>query len=94
MSTQVPSSKAFHGTSIHVTITVAPENAEKFLALLKPCFDAVTAEPECLFFEVFQDPEEPGSFRFVENWSKDKEWLITVCRECNKSLDGGGLIWL
>ena len=29
-------------------------------------------------FQVFHDPEQPGVFRFVENWGKDKEWLIKV----------------
>ena len=80
MSVQPSPSKAFHGISLHVTIVVAPENVEKFLELLKPCFDAVTAEPECMGFEVFHDPEQPGYFRFVEHWTKDKEWLIKVSR--------------
>ena len=69
---------AFRGMSLHVTITVAPENAEKFLENLKPCFDLVAAEPECQYFEVFQSPEQPGRFRFVENWSKDREWFMKV----------------
>ncbi|KAF1851579.1 uncharacterized protein K460DRAFT_37521 [Cucurbitaria berberidis CBS 394.84] len=64
--------------SLHVTITVAPENASKFLELLKPCYDAVTAEPECVFFEVYQNPEVPGEFKFVENWHASKEWIKTV----------------
>jgi quinol monooxygenase YgiN len=64
--------------SLHVTVTVAPENAERFLEALKPAYDAVIAEPECVFFEVFRSPEEPGIFKFVENWNATKEWLITV----------------
>ena len=79
MSAPTHPSKPFYGTSLHVTIVVAPENADKFLELGKPVFDAVTAEPENLFFEVFQDPAQPGYFRFVENWSKDKDWLMNVC---------------
>ena len=78
MSTQLQSAHPFHGISLHVTIVVAPENTDKFLEHMKPCFDAVTAEPECMSFQVFHDPEQPGYFRFVENWSKDKEWLIKV----------------
>ncbi|CAF9927710.1 MAG: hypothetical protein HETSPECPRED_006653 [Heterodermia speciosa] len=76
MSPQLQSSHPFHGISLHVTIVVAPENADKFLESLRPCFDAVTAEPECMSFQVFHDAEQPGYFRFVENWSKDKDWLI------------------
>ncbi len=75
MSAQTPT---FHGISLHVSVTVAPENADKFLAAFKPCFDAVTAEPECTFFEVYRDADTPGRFMWVENWSKDKEWFFKV----------------
>ena len=78
MSTHIQDSHAFHGISLQVSITVAPENIDKFLAALKPCYDAVTAEPECTFFEVFHDMDTPGRFRFVENWSKSKEWFLKV----------------
>lgn len=76
MSTQVQNSHSFHGISLHVTITVAPENIDKFLEALRPCYEAVIAEPDCTFFEVFQDPEKPGRFRFVENWTKAKDWFM------------------
>ena len=73
-----PKPYEFNGTSLHVTVTVAPENIDKFLAAFKACFDAVTAEPECTYFEVFQDSDTPGRFKWVENWSKDKEWFFKV----------------
>jgi len=66
--------------SLHVTIQVAPENAEAFLAALRPTWAGCSSEPECLFFDVFQDPKTPGLFRFVELWSKDREWFETVYR--------------
>ena len=64
--------------SFHIKITVAPENAEKFLAALKPVFEGFAAEPECTYFEVFQDPENPGTFRLVENWNATKEQIFEV----------------
>ncbi|KAF2470908.1 uncharacterized protein BDR25DRAFT_303506 [Lindgomyces ingoldianus] len=64
--------------SLHVTITIAPENVTKFLEALKPAYDAVIAEPECTFFEVYQSAEEPGVFKFVENWKATREWMINV----------------
>jgi quinol monooxygenase YgiN len=64
--------------SLHVHITVAPENAELFLSHLKPCYDVVSAEPECIFFEVFQNPAAPGDFKFVETWNASPEWFQTV----------------
>ncbi len=77
MSVQ-PSNAPSNGISLHVTITIAPENVEKFLDACKPVFDVVTAEPECLFFEIFQDAENPGRLKWVEDWSKDKEWFFKV----------------
>ncbi|KAI0896610.1 hypothetical protein F4806DRAFT_433210 [Annulohypoxylon nitens] len=63
-------------TSVHVTVHVAPENVEKFLAAFKKIFDVVAAEPECLFFEVYKSAEEPGKISWVENWGKDMQWLM------------------
>lgn len=64
--------------SLHVKITVAPENIQKFLDALKPAYDAVVAEPENTLFEVYQDPANPGAFKFVENWNASLEWLRDV----------------
>lgn len=64
--------------SLHVTIQVAPHNVDAFLEALRPCWAGCVAEEENLFFDVFQDPETPGRFHFVELWSKDKEWFFEV----------------
>jgi quinol monooxygenase YgiN len=45
---------------------------------LRPCWAGCVAEKENLFFDVFQDPETPGLFRFVELWSEDKKWFFEV----------------
>ncbi|KAI2624910.1 hypothetical protein GGR54DRAFT_541197 [Hypoxylon sp. NC1633] len=65
-----------NGISLHVTVHIAPENVERFLAAFKDIFDLVSAEPECSFFEVYKSVEEPGKISWVENWSKDRQWLI------------------
>jgi hypothetical protein len=76
MATTLPTE--FYGMSMSVTVTVAPENVEKFLALFKPAYEAVSAEPECTAFEVHYDPQNPGVFHWVEGWSKDVAWLMAV----------------
>lgn len=65
--------------TLFVTITVSPENIEKFKEAHRPVWKACSEEPECLLFDVFQDSEVPGRFRFVEVWSKGKEWFEKVC---------------
>ena len=74
---QTPSQE-FHGLSLHVTVTVAPENVDKFLDHLRPAYEAVAAEPECTFFEVYISSDQPGVLRWVEGWSKDRKWLLEV----------------
>ncbi|KAI1177136.1 hypothetical protein F4777DRAFT_216338 [Nemania sp. FL0916] len=64
------------GWSLHVTVYIAPENVDRFLAAFKPVFNKVVAEPECLFFEMYQSPQEPGKISWVENWSKSPEWFL------------------
>ena len=74
------------GISLHLTITVAPEKSEEFLSHFKPIFDVVTAEADCTYFEVFQNPSQPGTFQIVENWSRDLDWFMTVCVSPSLSL--------
>jgi len=62
--------------TLHVTIKVAPHNVQNFLDALRPCWECCIQEPENLFFDVYHSPSEPGVFRFVEVWSKDREWFV------------------
>ncbi|KAH8602389.1 hypothetical protein B0O99DRAFT_499742 [Bisporella sp. PMI_857] len=64
--------------SVHITITVAPENVDKFLEALRPTFEAVTREPLNTFFEVYHDPKKPGVFKLVEHWDADVGYMMGV----------------
>ncbi|KAF1993400.1 hypothetical protein P154DRAFT_527776 [Amniculicola lignicola CBS 123094] len=64
--------------SLHVKVTVAPENREIFLAEFKKVYDLVVLEPECTFFELYENKDEPGAFKWVENWNATREWLMSV----------------
>jgi len=64
--------------TLFVTFQVAPENIEKFKEAHRPVWKACSEEPECLLFDVFQDPDQSGRFRFVEVWSKGREWFEKV----------------
>jgi quinol monooxygenase YgiN len=54
--------------SVHMTVFVAPENVDKLLEAFKPIFELVSAEDDCIFFELYQDPASPGTLSWVENW--------------------------
>lgn len=61
--------------TVFVTFQIQPTKIEEFKAAHRPVWAACAAEPECLFFDVFQDPEKPGRFRFVEVWNETREWF-------------------
>lgn len=56
------------GFSLHATVHIAPENVAKFFDACKPVFYLVSAEPECLYFEIYQDPASLGTITWIENW--------------------------
>ncbi|KAF2462779.1 uncharacterized protein BDR25DRAFT_247797, partial [Lindgomyces ingoldianus] len=61
--------------TLFVTFHIHPHLIPTFLSAHRPVWAACTPEPECLLFDVFQDPSRPGRFRFVEVWSRDREWF-------------------
>ena len=56
------------GISVHLTFTVDPSNVDKFFEHFRPVYEAVIAEPECTFFEVYKAPDNAGEIHAVENW--------------------------
>ncbi|KAI1118071.1 hypothetical protein F5Y14DRAFT_400990 [Nemania sp. NC0429] len=64
-----------YGMSLHVTVHVAPENAVAFFEAFIPVFEKAKDEPECISFEVYQDPEDPGTISWVEDWTKSPDWF-------------------
>lgn len=87
------SSAPSRGFSLHVNITIDPSNMDEFLAALKPCYEAVVAEPHCTYFEVFHSQDAPGAFRFVENWTESKEWFLEVRKCFSFCCYGGFRLW-
>ncbi|KAI5363748.1 hypothetical protein Slin14017_G057120 [Septoria linicola] len=52
--------------TLFVTFKIQPDRIEEFKEAHRPVWAACAAEPECLFFDVFQDPQAPGTFRFEQ----------------------------
>src|SRR5882757_8337522 len=61
--------------TLFVDFYIQPSRIEEFKAAHRPVWAACGAEPECLLFDVFQDPAKPGHFRFVEVWDASREWF-------------------
>ena len=64
-----------YGVTYHLKYKVKPSNIDQFTEALRKCWENTTKEPECLYFEVFHSPSEPDTFRLVEMWDKDSEWM-------------------
>ncbi|RYP37145.1 hypothetical protein DL768_010898 [Monosporascus sp. mg162] len=64
--------------SVHVKVTVDPSNSEAFLKALEPTYKNVIAEPLNIFAEVYKDENNPGVFKFVENWNATLDHMMNV----------------
>lgn len=62
-------SQLLPGLNAQATVTIKEEDVDAFLKELRIIFEKVTAEPECLSFEVYQSMENPGVIHLVETWS-------------------------
>ncbi|KAF2101297.1 hypothetical protein NA57DRAFT_72739 [Rhizodiscina lignyota] len=60
--------------TLFVTFYIDPAKIEEWKEAHRPVWAACACEPECLLFDVFEDPSS-GRFRLVEVWSKDREWF-------------------
>jgi quinol monooxygenase YgiN len=61
---------------LHISFHISPADIPAFLDALRPCWQAFVNEPECLYFDVTQDPQNPGHLRFVEGWDASREWFL------------------
>ncbi|KAL1839911.1 hypothetical protein VTJ49DRAFT_999 [Mycothermus thermophilus] len=66
------------GTTLFLTLHIAPEKLDEFFELFRPLVEKVVAEPECRSFHVYKDPENPGTITIVEHWNATVEWLMNV----------------
>lgn len=63
---------------LQVKVTFNPEDRDTFLKHFKPTYDKVIAEPECAYFFIGENIQEPGVYRWTEGWTKDITWFMTV----------------
>ncbi|KAL9531324.1 putative monooxygenase [Sphaerulina musiva] len=61
--------------TLFITFKIQPDRIEEWKEAHRPVWAETAAEPECLSMDIFQDPKNPGTFRFVETWAKDREWF-------------------
>lgn len=74
----VPAPEETSGFSLIITVTVQPDKYDEWLRLSWETFKLVTAETDCLSFEMFSVPGEPNKVKWVESWSKSLEAVMAV----------------
>lgn len=74
----VPAPEETSGFSLIITVTVQPDKYDEWLRLSWETFKLVTAETDCLSFEMFSVPGEPHKVKWVESWSKSLEAVMAV----------------
>ena len=63
--------------TLFVTFHVKPSYLEEWKEAHRPVWAECAAEPECLFFDIFQSTEKSGEMRLVEVWNQSREWFET-----------------
>lgn len=62
---------------LQIKVTIDPKDRTTFLEHFKPVYEAVVNEPECAYFFIGENAQEPGVFRWTEGWTKDVNWFMT-----------------
>ncbi|OJD34266.1 antibiotic biosynthesis monooxygenase [Diplodia corticola] len=75
-SSSFPQPEKHEGFTLVVSVTIQPDKVDEWLGHFWKAFDRVSAEPECLSFEVFRYPDQPNKVKWVENWSKSVAWFM------------------
>ncbi|KAF8847403.1 hypothetical protein BDZ45DRAFT_681911 [Acephala macrosclerotiorum] len=74
MATLVPAPKV--AFILQVKVTFDPKDRDTFIKYFKPCYDSVIVEPECAYFLIGEDLQQPGVYRWTEGWTKDAAWFM------------------
>lgn len=61
--------------TLFVDFYIHTDRIEEWKTAHRPVWEACAAEPECLYFDVFYNANDPGHFRLVEIWNASQEWF-------------------
>jgi quinol monooxygenase YgiN len=64
--------------TLFVDFFIQPHLIDQWKQGHRPVWAACAHEPNCLLFDVFSDPDDPGHFTLVEVWSATKQWFLEV----------------
>lgn len=62
--------------TLFVDFSIQPHMIDAWKEGHRPVWAACAREPNCLLFDVFEDPEDRGHFTLVEVWQATKQWFL------------------
>jgi len=62
--------------TLFVDFSIQPHMIDAWKEGHRPVWAACAREPNCLLFDVFEDPEDRGHFTPVEVWQATKQWFL------------------
>jgi len=77
--------------TIVANVTVKPEFRDEILKAIKTVVDASVKEPGCIFYDVYEDINNPVKFVFIETWKSkaaiDSHTKTTHFKDFIKSIE-------
>jgi quinol monooxygenase YgiN len=62
--------------ALFVDFFIQPHMINQWKEGHRPVWAGCAQEPNCLLFDIFEDPEDRGHFTVVEVWGATKQWFL------------------
>jgi hypothetical protein len=78
MPDQLITSSSPHGCVIAMNMWVHPDKVPEVLDNMRLVLEKLKADPNCLYIDTCQNPQDPSHLRFVHGWKKDSKYFYEV----------------
>jgi quinol monooxygenase YgiN len=78
MPDQLITSSSPHGCVIAMNMWVHPDKVPKVLDNMRLVLEKLKADPNCLYIDTCQNPQDPAHLRFVHGWKTDSKYFYEV----------------
>jgi quinol monooxygenase YgiN len=76
--------------TLHITFTLPSESLTAAMDAMRTARQHIAEEPTCRYFNVYRFTQ-PGTFRMVEVWDEDVNFLSEVSSSSSYACEGGGM---
>ena len=76
---QFITSSSPHGCMITMNMWVDSDKVPEVLDIIQPVLKKLKADPNYLYHDMCQNPQDPAHLRFVHGWKTDSKYFYEVC---------------